>query len=409
MLHTLRSSRWLFIVCTAGFLSSSGMGLTNPVLSLYARGFGVSTSLVGFFITTFAIGRVLVTIPAGRAADRWGRRKLLLFGALIIAAGSFALASAATFPQLLLFRLLQGVGSAFYMSAALLVIADRASVSERGRSNALFQGSILLGLTVSPIIGGALASSFGIRAPFYMHATLSTVTILFAWRWFPTSLLSHTSRQPTTLDDGTSAEPSLTRTLLSDHNFVLISLAAFMIFVARAGSRDTILPLLSKETLALSTTALGFLFTLISLLNLLAIPIAGWAADRFGRKLSVILGLVLMGLSLGILAAAPSYTWFLIAATLMGMGKGFGEPTSIVYVTDIALHGKFGGSFGLFLTLRDLGLFIGPVLLGWLADYFNLQLPLIFNGAAMLAVAVLFALFAKETLPRFSTTAKGHG
>lgn len=406
MLHTLRSNHWLLIVCVAGFLSSSGMGLTNPVLSLYARGFGVSTSLVGFFITTFAIGRVLVTIPAARAADRWGRRKLLLLGTLFVAVGSFALASATTFPQLLFFRLLQGVGSAFYMSAALLVIADKASASESGRSNALFQASILLGLTVSPIIGGAVASSFGIRAPFYVQAALSVVIVLFAWRWFPGGFLSQIQNQPPPVAVKASSERSPTRALLSDHNFLLISLAAFMIFVARAGSRDTILPLLSTEILALSTTALGFIFTLISLLNFLAIPIAGWIADRFGRKPSVILGLVLTGLSLGILAAASSFTWFLVAAILMGMGKGFSEPVSIAYVTDITLRGKFGTSFGLFLTLRDLGLFIGPVLLGWLADYFNLRLPLVFNGIALMATAALFALLAKETIPRIVAASK---
>lgn len=401
--HTLRSHSWLPIVCLAGFLSSSGMGLTNPVLSLYANDFGVSTSLVGFFITTFAVGRVLATIPAGRAADRWGRRKLLLLGAVILSTSSFALASATTFLQLLMFRLLQGVGSALYMSSALLVVADRASPSERGRSNAFFQGSILLGLTISPAIGGLLATSFGIRAPFYGHALLSIVIILFAWRWFPSSHRMQPVQAATQSGDVTAPVESITARLLSDRNFLLISLAAFMIFIARAGSRDTVLPLLSKEALALSAAALGFLFTLIGLLNLLAIPLAGWVTDRFGRKPAVVLGLALTAVSLGILAIASSYTWFVFGALLLGMGKGFGEPSSIVYVTDITLRGSFGRSFGLFLTLRDLGLFIGPVLLGWLADYFNLRLPLIINSSALIVTALIFAFLAKETVPKVST------
>ncbi len=408
MLEALHKNDWLVIVCFAGFLSSFGMGLTNPVLSLYAKGFNVSTSLVGVFITTFALGRVIVTIPAGRAADRWGRQKLLLLGTLIVFFGSFGLSTASNFPELLVFRSIQGVGSAFYMSAILLVIADRATPKERGRSNGAFQSSVLFGLTISPVIGGVIANEFGIRAPFYTHSIFSIFLIFFIWRWFPKGYTrrSYSSDHQTNKCSQPLSHRSLIWSLLSDRKFLLISLVAFMIFVVRAGSRDTIIPLLGTEALGLTTKDLGLLFTLIGLFNLVAIPIAGWVTDHVGRKPTVVTGLVFMGVSLWILLAAPNYLIFMAGALFLGLGKGFSEPSSIVYLTDITPRQHFGGSFGLFLTLRDLGLFVGPVFLGWLADTYSLRLPLIVNAVALFVTAILFVMFAKETLQKISSSVK---
>src|SRR5688572_7545193 len=98
-----REHRRLLIVCVAALILSFGIGLTSPVVSLYAQSLGVSTSLVGLYITIFALGRILVTIPAGRAADRWGRRALLGFGPLVIAVAALGQALVQNYPALLAF------------------------------------------------------------------------------------------------------------------------------------------------------------------------------------------------------------------------------------------------------------------------------------------------------------------
>ena len=84
----------------------------------------------------------------------------------------------------------------------------------------------------------------------------------------------------------------------------------------------------------------------------------------------------------------------------MAFGKGFGETSSIVYVADISHANKYGRSYGLFLSLRDFGLLIGPFALAWIADRTNLNYPLVLNGIIMLMIMVLFGFFAKESLPK---------
>jgi MFS family permease len=85
---------------------------------------------------------------------------------------------------------------------------------------------------------------------------------------------------------------------------------------------------------------------------------------------------------------------------ILGAGKGFGEPTTVVYVTDVSPSKRYGTSFGLFLTLRDLGLLVGPVVLGKLADLVNLRFPLYANALSMLVLTLVFGFLAAETLKK---------
>ena len=398
-LTILREKRWLLILCTAIFLSSIGLGLTIPVVSIYALSFGVTATLVGLLFTAFALGRVLVTIPAGRLADRWGRRILMIGGMLLVSVSAFGQGIANEYFQLLIFRLFQGMGSAMFMSVSFLVVADLTMPEERGRVTSIFQGSIMIGLAVSPALGGIIANNIGLKAPFFLYSSLAFLTALFVWRFLPETLgeSTHTNGGLNEKVDE-SKSSSTTRELLTDRNFILISLAAFLIFVGRAGARDTILPLLGVENLGLTAASLGLIYTLIQMTNLLAIPFAGLITDRMGRKPAVILGLSVQGIGMGLVGTAWLYPWFLSGAVFMGAGKGLGETSSVVYVTDLSPIGKYGTTYGLFLTLRDFGLLIGPVVLGLIADVAGLRFSIILNGVAMICLALIFWVFAKETL-----------
>ena len=380
---------------------AASMGLTNPVLSLYVKGFTESTFLVGFFFTTFALGRTLVTLPASHASDRWGRKLPIVAGALIEAVGSWGIAFAPNYQLLILTRLIQGIGSGVYTSGAFLVVADLTTPQERGRVNSLFQGSILLGLTISPVIGGVMAKQLGLRAPIALGAFLGLATALLVLIRFPSALGKTNLRQSeSTGVEWLAPEPEGVREKVLNPNFILITLAAFFIFVARAGSRDTLLPLLGHDLLGLDESVLGLLFTLIALFNLITIPLAGYISDTRGRKPAVSLGLALNGLALLLIAASHSQAVFFLGSLILGAGKGFGEPTTVVYVTDVSPSKRYGTSFGLFLTLRDLGLLVGPVVLGKLADLVNLRFPLYANALSMLVLTLVFGFLAAETLKK---------
>jgi MFS family permease len=407
-----REHHRLLIICAAAFVLSLGIGLTSPVVSLYAQSLGVSTSLVGLYITIFALGRILVTIPAGRAADRWGRRGLLGIGPVIIAAAALGQAMVQSYLPLLAFRLVHGIGSALAMSAIYLSVADLTTPAERGRITGLFHTAILGGLTIGPAIGGVVADAFGLTGPFYGTVLVSLITGPVLWLSLPEhpslAALAETGDAeagPGPASASQTAKPArVADRLWADPNFVLVALAGFIIFVARAGARDTILPLLGHDELGLGAPQLGVVFTAMAAMNLVAVPIAGQVADRAGRKPAIFIGLLVIAGSNLLLGVTQNYVGFVLGSLLMGFGKGFSEPASMVYMTDISPAGKYGTSYGLFLTLRDVGLLAGPVILGRIADLSNLHLPLLVNAGVTLAVSLLFVGLARETLRRRQPT-----
>jgi len=152
-----------------------GMGLVSPILPQYARSFGVSIPMVGFLITAFGFACIVMDIPAGRLADRLGRRPVLMAGPVLVIIGSIGCGFAGSFGQLVAFRFIQGVGSAVFTTSAMVMAIDISTPANRGQMMSFYQGSLLLGAGMGPIIGGYAAEYFGLRAPFFVMAGLMVI------------------------------------------------------------------------------------------------------------------------------------------------------------------------------------------------------------------------------------------
>ncbi|MBM2832325.1 MAG: putative superfamily, multidrug transport protein [Dehalococcoidia bacterium] len=113
-----------------------GQGVISPILPLYASEFGVGTAMIGVVVGAFGMARLIVNLPAGIVAERYGRRILLVGGPAIGAVSSLLVGLAGSFPELIAYRVMYGVGSAMYMTGSMTFIA-RAGV---GRHNCQFLG-----------------------------------------------------------------------------------------------------------------------------------------------------------------------------------------------------------------------------------------------------------------------------
>lgn len=376
-----------------------GVGLISPILPLYARSFGVSLTMVGLVITAYGLSMLLLDLPTGRLVDRYGRRFFLISGALLIAASALANGLATDFWQLVVFRLFQGVGSAFINTAAMVSIVDLTQVNNRGKILSYYQGSRLLGSGLGPAIGGFAAQYFGLRAPFFLFAAVAFLAALWSF-W----------RIPETGADVTQATPLQRRAsvfslqevkaLLGNLSFFLIALVTVMMHVLHGGVRTTVLPLFGNQVLGLNEGQLGMAFSLLVAMDFVAIFAAGRLADRWGRKAVIIPGFIIVALSLVLFPFSTNYGFFLMGAVLFGVGRGIAGPGPAAYVADLAAGKNYGTALGLYRTFGSFGLLVGPVLGGWLGDIGGLSLPFYFNAALVLAVLIPFGLFARETVPR---------
>ncbi|MER3396995.1 MAG: hypothetical protein C4316_00405 [Chloroflexota bacterium] len=340
-------------------------GIVSPVLPLYAQSFGVSLSLVGLLVAGFGIARLLANLPAGILASRLGRRQVLFFGSLVSTLGGLLSALAASFEQLVAARMLSGVGSALFITSALTYVADVSTPATRGRYMSVYQSCFLLGITLGPVPGGFLADLLGLRAPFFAIGAASAAAALWV--------------------------------LL---NFILISFIAFGVFFTRGGVQQTLLPVLGRDRFGLNPAQLGVLFGAVAATNLLAIPVGGFLSDRLGRKASVVPGSLLDTFGLLLLSLEGPQAQFWAGSVLLGLGSGLSGPASAAYVSDIAASSLLGLALALYRTLADVGLVVGPPLLGGLSDLLGVDAALAAATAFRGVGAAAFALLAVETWRR---------
>ncbi|MFC1902579.1 MFS transporter [Chloroflexota bacterium] len=395
-----RQNEILIILCVEVVLVMMGLGLISPILPQYALTFGVSITKVGLLIAAFGVARLIIDIPAGKLAGKMGRRPILIAGPLIMAIGSIAFGLASSYWELLIFRLIQGMGSAMYATTAMIMVADISTPANRGQSMSIYSGSLLLGVGLGPVMGGFIAQYFGLRMPFFVFGFFTILAALWAYLRLPETKPQDKQQVVIPIESDLHPTPAVLGTglkvLLRNLNFLLISTLTFGTFFMRSGAQHQILPLLGSERLGLSEGQIGVALTILAIIQCVAMFASGRLSDRFGRKAVITPGCLIAAASLVMLARSHSYWFLLLSCIIMGMGIGISGPVPLAYVADIIPRENYTSSMGLYRTAGDLGFVVGPLLLGWFADMRGLSFPLLFNSLFLFLAVLLFQFLAKE-------------
>ena len=162
----------VFSLCAVTCVLMAGHSCVAPVLPAFAGEFGASATEVGTTLSAFALARLLLNVPLGRAADApsVGRKPLLVAGAAATAVGMLGSAFAPDLPTLLAWRFVAGAGSAAYAAGSHAMLADLSVLETRARILGANQAGVLAGAALGPAIGGLVAAEFGTRAPFALVA-----------------------------------------------------------------------------------------------------------------------------------------------------------------------------------------------------------------------------------------------
>lgn len=394
--------RVLIWVCALTIVNQLGFGSIVPVVPLYARSFGVPQSAIGLTIAIYGLARFLINLPAGRLADRLGRRPTLALGGLVVIAGNLFCALAPDYFSFLAARFIAGAGAALILTASQIVLADISTPARRGRIMSVYSGAFAFAVGIGPYPGGLLAKHFGLPAPFYTFAFLGFVAAIFAWFRVPET---KGMRGGVLVATPATAAPALSfnaqmRILSAQLGFMLISLVSFSTFFARTGALFNVIPVIGEERLGLGPDQIGLGLGLISVIGLgLSYP-SGVLVDRFGRKAVIVPAMLLTGTSMVVFALAPSYAWFLAGCAAWSVASGISSAAPAAYAADMAPAGMNAAAMSSYRMLSDFGYVAGPLLIGVMADTLGNNTALGVTATMLVVVGTLFARFAPETLRR---------
>lgn len=388
--------RLLFVSYLTIFVLMLGAGLVGPILSPYARAFGVSYAAAGLVISAFGIARVFIDLPAGFLADKIGRRKLLVAGPLIVTLAALGLAITPIeqkyYPLAIFLRLVQGTGSSLFIITATIYIADLAPKGRLGRVLSFYEVSIHLGMVCGPVLGGIVAESYGLNAPFYFYAVgafaSSTVSLVLIKERIKSPLIASLKFQ--------SIFKSL-KELLFNKNLFVINLLSFANFFTRSGIRSTMIPLFAKEFMDLPFSKIGIVLSVATLINLFLLPISGILSDKFGRKIVFIPGFLLYALAIFLIPFCHSFMNLIGVAVLIGIGTGLSDPIPITMAADFGPSEVRGTIMGLYRVFGDIGYVAGPILLGAIADSIGMSFSFYVTSMLLVIDVALIVLLVKKS------------
>ena len=367
------------------FSSMLSIGIIAPLLPIYAENLGATGVWIGIIFSSYAISRTILLPFAGRLSDRRGRKAILSIGLFAFAITSFAYVPADTIAYLLIIRLLQGASFSFVYLIAQAYIGDIAPVGEEGKWMGLLNATFFIGWGSGPLIGGVLAEHLGMDSVFYTMGALNILAFLGIAIFLPE--IKHRER--------VSAASSSYREIISSN----VSRGLFGVQLGIASHRgivQTFVPILAVMTIGLSPSLVGIILTVIVLsVSVIQIP-SGRLADRFNRRIIVLIGSVGIVISMLIVPQAGSFWPLLAFLAIAGIGDGVALPSALALAVEEGRRYGMGKAMAVFNMGMGMGTSIGPILAGLAADWFGVQYAFYFASAVMLLSTVTFSQFTRR-------------
>jgi MFS family permease len=378
----------IWVLSAANIVIALGYGVVSPILPAYARTFGVSIDAATFVITVFSLARLCFAPVSGLLVQRLGERRVYIGGLVVVALSTAACAFARTYPELLLFRAINGVGSTMFFVSALGLMIRISPPGARGRIAGMFTTSFLLGAVGGPMVG-SLTARWGLAAPFlgYGVALLGVAAALFySLRRSELAAPVEAPRAAVTM-----------REALRHRAYRSALLANFATGWSAFGLRIALVPLFISVVMNRGVGMTGVALAAFAAGNALAVIPSGYLSDRVGRRTLLVVGLLASGVATIWLGVVSSLPVFLAAACVSGAMTGvFMSPLQAAVADILGNHARAGTPVATVQMMTDLGAIVGSMAVGKIAAHLSFGWAFAISGVVLLAAAVAW-MFAPET------------
>jgi MFS family permease len=344
--------------------------------------------LVGLLISLYGLVVSLAQPLTGALSDRVDQRKPFIQGGLILmGASTLAFVFARRFTELLLIRVLQGVGVALTIPASMALMARASKRETRGGSMGVYSTMRMLGFSIGPLIGGFLHDRLGFNATFYAGTASILVGMFLVQIWVNEAPTAVPVKKPRSLW-------IVDRELLTSG----IVGAGFATFVM-ASDFSMMTTLENEFNARLYQTALGFGVAFSALMVgrlLFQIPL-GRLSDRIGRKPLIVSGLILMAPATASLGLAVTSLQLTGLRLLQGLASAGIAASTFALAADLSKSGSEGQQMSIITSGFGLGIALGPLIAGVLAVS-SFELPFMVGGGLSLLGAWIVLRHVPETV-----------
>jgi len=380
-------------------LLAFGQGVMVLSLPLLANEASDAYSFASIIVSAAAVGTLIADVPTGTIMIRLGLRRTMLIGSTMVAASTLMLALPLDPGVLLVLRFVAGIGTALWGLSRYTFITQQVPPELRGRMIAGFGGINRIGTFAGPLIAGSLVTVVGLYASFLLAGALAAIALLTAWMWIPADASARPAGAQAT---GHAGEFRGTWRAIDGRRLDILfaSLAQIFAQVVRQG-KQFLIPLYGVEVLGLDAFEVGFVMTASAVIDMSMFGPAGYIMDRFGRKFAMVPSFSLMAIGIAMIPFADSFAGLLIAGLVVGFGNGIGSGTMMTLGADFAPAAFTSTFLSIWRFIGDSGQMIGPLLVGIVAQTFDLeQSSWVLAGCSIVCALMLFFLVRETRIDR---------
>ncbi|CRK57388.1 Transporter, putative [Alloactinosynnema sp. L-07] len=355
----------LLSVADLGYFTAVGVSVYT--LPLYVTGpIGGDRATAGLAFGVFAVSALVLRPFAGRLTDVWGRRPLLVGGALLAALGLVLTAVVDSLALIVALRLLLGVAEAGFIVAGFAALADLAPPARMGEALSYNSLGLYLGLAFGPPLGELLVETSGFTTAWLVAGGISATSALLALGIGETRSAEPVPEGPRKLIHRKAIAPGI------GFFTALAAIGGFLTFAA-----------LHADAIGMGQASVP-LFTYGIVVVVCRVAFAK-VSDRFPPLRVGAAALGLMSAGLAVAASWVTPTGLMIGVVLLALGVTFSTPAFFSAIFATASPSERGAASGTASAFIDLGLGGGPILLGLVAQ--SAGIPWAFAAAAATTLA----------------------
>lgn len=378
-------TREFISISIVNFFLMLSMYLLLVTMATYAiNNYNASSSTAGFVASVFILGALTGRLFAGKHMEKLGSRKILLGGITFFVAVTLLYFIPTNIYGLIVIRFLHGIGVGFATTATGTIAAQVIPPRRSGEGIGYFSLSAVLSTAVGPLIGIALINSLGYLSVFVFTLVMGIVSLLIAIPVKAPKIKNKLSSQ--------------NKGFKLSNYFEAKAIPIATVMLVGAFAYSGILSFIAAYAADINLVeAGGFYFLVYAIIILISRPFTGKLMDIKGGNSVAYPGLILFAIGMLLLSQAHSSFAFLLAAAIIGLGYGnFQSSTQAIAIKVTPTH-RMGLANSTYFIFLELGLGLGPFLLGYLVPligYRGLYLSMV--GVILLAIPLYYILHGRK-------------
>jgi len=356
-----------------------GLFIVLSVLSQYAIELPGGTALLaGVAVGGYALTQAVLQVPFGVMSDKIGRKKTLLIGLLIFAAGSVISAIADNIYILLLGRFLQGAGA--IGSVVTAMISDHVREDQRAHAMAVMGMTIAMSFAAAMIIGPIIGGLYSVSLLFWMTAILALLALAILFTAVP---------EPPKIIHSYSEEEAKIKHVFKDKDLVRMYIT-FLFHSSTMAIAFFLIPVVMKQKFGMGPETYWKVYLPAVFFGIMAMGPAAVFGEKYGKGKEVFLvSIAFIAIAFILMGWSNSILWFGVGATFFFIGFNMFEPLLQSFVSKFAKVHQKGAALGVANTFAYIGIFLGGAIGGWLYQHFGASGIAIF----VLIVSIFWAVF----------------